>query len=106
MMAEKVLAEKDVKVITSRKVVDTVRNVSGDKGQWVVSLDNGEQLEADVYISTTGVIAKTQFVPAEFLSAGGWIKVDDKLCVTGGDDWRKYGHGSDVGIETLGNSGF
>jgi NADH dehydrogenase FAD-containing subunit len=85
MMAEKVLAEKDVKVITSRKVVDAVRNVSGDKSQWVVSLDNGEQLEADVYISTTGVIPNNQFVPAEFLSAGGWVKVDDKLRVTGGD---------------------
>lgn len=85
IMAEKVLAEKNVKVITSRKVVDAVRNVSGNKAQWIVSLDNGEQLEADVYISTTGVIPNNQFVPPEFLSADGWIAVDDKLCVTGGD---------------------
>lgn len=84
-MAEKVLAEKNVKVITSRKVVDAVQNVSGNKAQWIVSLDNGEQLEADVYISTTGVIPNNQFVPPEFLSADGWIAVDDKLCVTGGD---------------------
>ena len=85
MMVEKVLAEKNVKVITLRKVVDAVRNVSGNKAQWIVSLYNGEQLEADVYISTTGVRLNNQFVLPEFLSADGWIAGDDKLCVTGGD---------------------
>ncbi|KAJ5517790.1 hypothetical protein LT330_006901 [Penicillium expansum] len=85
LMAEKVLAEKNVKVIASRKVANAVRNTSGTTAQWIVSLDNGEQLEADAYISTTGVIPNNQFVPAEFLSADGWIAVDDKLCVKGGD---------------------
>jgi NADH dehydrogenase FAD-containing subunit len=84
--AEKILAEKDVKVIASRKVTKAERYISGNISRWVVSLDNGEQLEADIYISTTGVVPNNQFIPKEFLSIDGWVKVDDRLRVMGGSE--------------------
>ncbi|KAJ5753770.1 FAD-dependent pyridine nucleotide-disulfide oxidoreductase [Penicillium nucicola] len=86
IMAEKVLAEKNVKLITSRKVVKAERVSSSSKTQWVVSLDNGEQLEADSYISTIGALPNNQFIPKELLSADGWVNVDDKLRVMGGSE--------------------
>ncbi|KAJ5769674.1 FAD-dependent pyridine nucleotide-disulfide oxidoreductase [Penicillium odoratum] len=86
LMAEQVLAKMGVKVLTARKVVNAARKNSGNKTQWVINLNSGEQLEADVYISTIGVVPNNQFLPQAFLSADGWVKVDDKLRVPGGSD--------------------
>ncbi|KAJ5912778.1 FAD-dependent pyridine nucleotide-disulfide oxidoreductase [Penicillium tannophilum] len=84
--AEHALADKGIKVIASTKVVNAVRSASGSQNAWVVNLDNGEQLQADLYISTTGALPNNQFIPAEFLSADGWVNVDENLRVTGGSE--------------------
>ncbi|KAJ5673161.1 FAD-dependent pyridine nucleotide-disulfide oxidoreductase [Penicillium longicatenatum] len=83
LAAENVLAEKGIKIVTSTKVANAARNASGNPAGWVVNLDNGKQLQADLYISTTGTLPNNQFIPAEFLSADGWVKVDKNLRVTG-----------------------
>ncbi|KAJ6110735.1 FAD-dependent pyridine nucleotide-disulfide oxidoreductase [Penicillium sp. IBT 16267x] len=84
LAAEKTLAEKGVKIIGSTKVANAVRSASGNQTGWVVNLDNGEQLQADLYISTTGALPNNQFIPADLLSDDGWVKVDESLHVTGG----------------------
>ncbi|KAJ5536131.1 FAD-dependent pyridine nucleotide-disulfide oxidoreductase [Penicillium frequentans] len=86
LAAENALADKGIKVIASTKVANAVRSASGGKTAWVVNLDNGEQLQADLYISTTGALPNNQFIPAEFLSADGWVNVDENLRVTGGSE--------------------
>ncbi|KAJ5524197.1 FAD-dependent pyridine nucleotide-disulfide oxidoreductase [Penicillium frequentans] len=86
LAAENALADKGIKVIASTKVANAVRSASGSKTAWVVNLDNGEQLQADLYISTTGALPNSQFIPAEFLSADGWVNVDENLRVTGGSE--------------------
>ncbi|KAJ5786395.1 FAD-dependent pyridine nucleotide-disulfide oxidoreductase [Penicillium pulvis] len=86
LAAENALADKGIKVIASTKVANAVRSASGSQTAWVVNLDNGEQLQADLYISTTGALPNNQFIPAEFLSADGWVNVDENLRVTGGSE--------------------
>ena len=86
--AEKALAKKHVKLVTSRKIVSAKQ--PGGSGKWVITLDDGDTLEADIYISSTGVTPNSDFVPAEFLSTGGWVQVDDELRVTAGSQ-SKHG---------------
>ncbi|PYH42863.1 NAD(P)/FAD-dependent oxidoreductase [Aspergillus saccharolyticus JOP 1030-1] len=49
----------------------------------IVELDNGETIETDLYIPTTGVLPNNQFLPAEILDEKGWVKVDAQLRVPG-----------------------
>lgn len=86
LAAEKALEEKGIKISASTKVSNAVRSASGNQTGWVVTLNNGEQLQADLYISTTGALPNNRFIPAEFLSADGWVKVDEHLRVTGGSE--------------------
>ncbi|KAJ5992225.1 FAD-dependent pyridine nucleotide-disulfide oxidoreductase [Penicillium sp. IBT 35674x] len=86
LAAENALADKGIKVIASTKVANAVRSASGSQTAWVVNLDNGEKLQADLYISTTGALPNNHFIPAEFLSADGWVNVDENLRVTGGSE--------------------
>ncbi|KAL1979452.1 hypothetical protein VTN96DRAFT_5939 [Rasamsonia emersonii] len=83
--AEKLLAKRDVKVITSRKVVEAVQNDQ----KWTVKLDNGETLTADAYIATTGVVPNNRFIPAEYLNEDGWVEVDEYFRVKGKDEQQE-----------------
>jgi len=78
--AEKLLAKNNVKVVREHRVVDAFHQTDGQKG-WIVSLDNGEKLKADVYVSSTGVTPNSQFVPDEYLSSEGWVNVDTNFRV-------------------------
>ena len=73
--AEKLLAKHNVKVVKNNKVVEAVQQADGER-QWIVSLDDGKKLKADLYISTTGATPNNDFIPAEFLSPDGWVNVD------------------------------
>lgn len=75
--AEKLLKQKEIKVLTSTRV--TGAEASGER--WAVSLDNGDKLSADLYIPTTGVIPNSSFVPAQLLDNDGWVKVDKEMHV-------------------------
>ncbi|KAJ5204862.1 Apoptosis-inducing factor [Penicillium cinerascens] len=75
--AANMLQQKNVKVITSTRVTDA--EASGDA--WMVSLDNGEKICADLYIPTTGVIPNSGFIPEQFLDKDGWVKVDKEMRV-------------------------
>jgi hypothetical protein len=86
--AEKALTKKGVKLVTSRKIV-SAKQPNGS-GKWAITLDDGDTLEADIYISSTGVVPNSDFIPSEFLSTGGWVQVDDELRVTAGSQ-SKHG---------------
>jgi len=75
--AAKILAQKKIKVITSTRVTGV--EASGDA--WMVSLDNGEKISADLYIPTTGVIPNNSFIPGQFLDKDGWVRVDKEMRV-------------------------
>ncbi|OGE56728.1 hypothetical protein PENARI_c002G07654 [Penicillium arizonense] len=94
--AKTILAKLNVEVLTSRKVQTAERDSETNK--WTATLDNGETLTADLYISTTGVIPNNNFIPAEFLSVDGWVNVDTHLRVKssstkGGDPLPIYALG-------------
>jgi len=90
--AEKMLEKANVKVIKSRKV-EKAEQLASDKGKWTVTLDNGEQLKADVYISSTGVTPNNSFIPANFLSSAGWVNVDEHFRVLGSGQQPIYAIG-------------
>ncbi|PYH83762.1 FAD/NAD(P)-binding domain-containing protein [Aspergillus uvarum CBS 121591] len=71
------LAQKGVYVITGRKVV----SYSPEEG--VVTLDNGEKIETEVYIPTTGVLPNNSYLPEGVLDEKGWVNVDEELRVLG-----------------------
>ncbi|RAH68003.1 NAD(P)/FAD-dependent oxidoreductase [Aspergillus aculeatinus CBS 121060] len=71
------LAAKGVHVVTGRKV----QSYSPTEG--VVTLDNGETLETEVYIPTTGVLPNSAYLPREVLDEKGWVVVDEELRVHG-----------------------
>lgn len=80
--AEKLLKQKNIKVLTSTRV--TGAKASGET--WAVSLDSGDTLSADLYIPTTGVIPNSSFVPGQFLDHDGWVKVDREMRVLAGEN--------------------
>lgn len=79
--AEMILAEKGVILRRSCKVVKAKQDNSSKK--WTVTLDDGQTMETDAYISTTGVSPNNQFIPPQFLNSDGWVDVDDEMRVKG-----------------------
>lgn len=76
--AEKLLGKKGVTVVKGHKVTTASQN---DQQQWTVTLDNGDSLTADAYISSTGVVPNNSFIPPSFLDDDGWVVVDERLRV-------------------------
>ncbi|KUL82282.1 hypothetical protein ZTR_10130 [Talaromyces verruculosus] len=77
--AEQILSEKGVKLMRSRKVTKARQDSVSKK--WTVTLDDGHTLDADIYISTTGVVPNNSFIPSEYLNNSGWVKVDEEMRV-------------------------
>jgi len=77
--AEQILRGKNVEILKGSRVVSAVRN--GEMREWTVTLESGQELLADLYISTTGVRPDNQYIPADFLSSDGWMVVDEHLQV-------------------------
>ncbi|GKZ37873.1 hypothetical protein AbraIFM66950_009700 [Aspergillus brasiliensis] len=81
--ATSLLTQKGVKVLTDTKVV-SVSSPSGDNNRgYTLHLSNGDTLDTDIYIPTTGVIPNNSFIPKEVLDEHGWVKVDPELKVSG-----------------------
>lgn len=81
--AETLLTQKNVTIISSCKVTDAVLSTNGT---WNLSLSNGKQLSADLYIPTTGTLPNSSFVPQQWLDTHGWVKVNQELRVQGGQN--------------------
>ncbi|KAL2010676.1 hypothetical protein VTN00DRAFT_6483 [Thermoascus crustaceus] len=77
--AEKLLKAKGVKLLTGRKVEKAEQDYVSKK--WTVTLEGGETITADVYVSATGVIPNNRFIPNVFLDQDGWVQVDERLHV-------------------------
>jgi NADH dehydrogenase FAD-containing subunit len=77
--AETILAAKGVTLKRACKVVEARQDDVSKK--WTVTLDDGQLIEADVYISTTGVVPNNQFIPPQFLDSKGWVDVDSEMRV-------------------------
>lgn len=87
--AQQLLQSKGVKVLAQRRVEKAEHDATS--GKWTVTLDGDEVIEADIYISTTGVIPNNQFIPPEFLTSAGWVEVDDGFRVKSNTDSDKEG---------------
>ncbi|RHZ64517.1 hypothetical protein CDV55_107096 [Aspergillus turcosus] len=81
--AESLLMQKRVTIILSHAVTEAVLSTNGT---WNISLSNGQQLTADLYIPTTGVLPNNSFIPQQWLDTDGWVKVDRELRVQDGQN--------------------
>jgi NADH dehydrogenase FAD-containing subunit len=81
--AESLLTQKNVTIISSHAVTDAVLSTNGT---WNLSLSNGKQLTADLFIPTTGVVPNSSFIPQQWLDTDGWVKVDQELRVQDGQN--------------------
>ncbi|GAB1214357.1 hypothetical protein ATERTT37_003519 [Aspergillus terreus] len=79
--AEEILTGKGVKLVRGRKVVRSTQDATS--GKWKIRLDDGQTMEADVYISTTGVLPNNKFIPSQYLDSRGWVSVDSEMRVKG-----------------------
>ncbi|KAI8625188.1 hypothetical protein F5Y19DRAFT_274788 [Xylariaceae sp. FL1651] len=91
--AEKQLGTLNVKVRLSTKVQNTAQMADGSQE---LTLSSGEKLVADMVIPTFGVIPNSSFVPAQFLNANGFVKVDEYLRVKGAENVFAIGDVSDA----------
>jgi NADH dehydrogenase FAD-containing subunit len=98
--ARKMLEQKKVKIVTSKRVMG-VETPADDGSNWTVSLEGGDKLSADLYIPTTGVVPNNSFIPAEFLDKDGWVMANHSpslrlatspttLCVSVSRPWSKH----------------
>lgn len=82
--ARKQLEHKKVKVLTSKRVVG-VETPAEEGSKWVVNLESGDKLSADLYIPTTGVTPNNSFIPAQLLDQDGWVTVGKDMRVKSAD---------------------
>lgn len=94
--AEPLLAKLGVTVVNNRRVTSVTPEDAGRDAsvaaKTTVTLDNGEKLEADLYIPAAGYAANTSFAPKQLLADDGRIKVDAQLRVPSAGD-RVYAIG-------------
>lgn len=81
--AKDLLQKNHVSVRTGRKVLRAEQDSSTKK--WRVVLDDDQVITCDMFISTTGVLPNSSFIPTEYLTEDGWVKVDTEFRVKGGN---------------------
>ncbi|ODH52850.1 hypothetical protein GX48_01044 [Paracoccidioides brasiliensis] len=74
-----ILSRLGVKVRTSVTVAGASQDPTSKK--WNITLEDGEILTADAYVSTTGVIPNNSFIPSELQDKDGWVPVDAEFRV-------------------------
>lgn len=72
--AEVFLARVGVDVIHNSKMTGTEQLADG---RTKVTLDNGKEMECDVYIPAMGVVPMTEYIPKEYLTEKGYVKVNE-----------------------------
>jgi NADH dehydrogenase FAD-containing subunit len=82
--AHKMLEHKKVKILTSKRVIG-VETPAEEGSNWIVNLEGGDKLSADLYIPTTGVTPNNSFVPAQLLDKDGWVTVNKEMRVQSTD---------------------
>ena len=98
--ADKALGKVGVNVRYNAKVAKVDLNTTDEKKTYI-HLDNGETLEADVYIPATGVQPNTGFLPREILNEKGYVNTDPTTLRVNDAGERVYCVG-DVGSYTRG----
>lgn len=78
--ARKLLEQKKVKILTSKRVIGVV-TPEDDGSKWTVNLEGGDTLSADLYIPTTGATPNNDFIPKQFLDENGWVTVNKEMRV-------------------------
>lgn len=74
---------KDLKVdVRPQTKVSSSRQATPD-GPQELTLSDGSQLTADLYIPTYGIVPNSSYVPSKYLNADGFIVVDDYLKIKG-----------------------
>ncbi|PYH87563.1 FAD/NAD(P)-binding domain-containing protein [Aspergillus ellipticus CBS 707.79] len=81
--AEAALVGKGVRVVRGRKVASVSVNEAAGGGKYIVHLDNGDTIDTDIYIPTTGVVPNNEYIPPAALDPYGWVRVDKELRVEG-----------------------
>ncbi|GAB7348131.1 hypothetical protein MBLNU459_g6148t1 [Dothideomycetes sp. NU459] len=98
---------KQADIFLARVGVDVVYKVqvTGTEqladGRTKVILDNGKEMECDIYVPAVGVIPMTEYVPKELLTEKGYVKVNDNSLRVDEAGPRVYAIG-DVGSYTRG----
>ncbi|PYI11071.1 FAD/NAD(P)-binding domain-containing protein [Aspergillus sclerotiicarbonarius CBS 121057] len=90
--AESLLTSLGVRIVKGRKVVAATSS-SSSTTKTVVKLDNGDTLDTDIYIPTTGVVPNSSFLPQEILTPTGWVQVTPELQIQGFEDKNVYAAG-------------
>ncbi|KZF24686.1 apoptosis-inducing factor 1 [Xylona heveae TC161] len=75
--AEKALSKAGVELLLSTSVESARFNKSSNK--WIITLADGHTREVDLYISAAGTLPNSSFVPKQYLSSDGWVKVDETM---------------------------
>lgn len=88
LLKEKVSSEASKMLRTLKVNIRTNVRVQGshfdkEKREYVVELSDGTSIKTGLYIPAVGILPNNSFIPAEFLSEGGWVKVDANLGVVG-----------------------
>lgn len=80
------LKKLGVEIKLSSRVASTTQiDGSDNTGKTEVTLENGEKLTADLYLSTMGVVPNSEYVPAKLLNdKTKLVEVDEFFRVTGG----------------------
>ncbi|RAL00847.1 FAD/NAD(P)-binding domain-containing protein [Aspergillus ibericus CBS 121593] len=98
--AESLLVSLGVKIIKGRKVVSVTStstpstpNSNIKSPTTTITLDNGDTLETNIYIPTTGVLPNSSYLPPSILNERGWITVSPELQVLGLEGQGVYAAG-------------
>jgi NADH dehydrogenase FAD-containing subunit len=85
--AESVLTKRSVEIIKGVRIEDA----KTADGTTTLTLDNGETIATDLYISTTGILPNSEFIPKTLLNEKGFVVVDEFLRVKGATDMWAVG---------------
>ncbi|OGM48775.1 hypothetical protein ABOM_003005 [Aspergillus bombycis] len=80
--ARRLLEDRNISVHTQRKVLRVAQD--SITKEWTATFDGGDEITVDLCISTTGALPNNSFIPAEFLSENGWVRVNDAFKVQSG----------------------
>jgi NADH dehydrogenase FAD-containing subunit len=77
---------QDLKVdLRLQTKISSSRQATPD-GPQELTLSDGSQLTADLYIPTYGIVPNSSYVPSKYLNADGFVVVDDSLKIKGLED--------------------
>ncbi|KAK0637109.1 hypothetical protein B0T17DRAFT_98379 [Bombardia bombarda] len=89
------LRKLKVNIRHSVRVVDA-RKQEGPEEKWAITLEGGEQVTADAYFPTMGLVPNTEYINAKHLSESKTVVVDEYLRVSGAPEGTVWAAGDIV----------